>query len=59
MEGANEAARRAVNILLDRAGSSAERCAVHELFQPPELEPLKAVDEQLLGQGLPNALDRG
>ncbi|MDQ3728453.1 MAG: FAD-dependent oxidoreductase [Actinomycetota bacterium] len=59
MEGANEAARRAVNILLDRAGSTAERCAVHELFQPPELEPLKAVDEQLFNQGLPNALDRG
>ena len=34
MEGANEAARRAVNALLEASGSDAERCAVHELHEP-------------------------
>ena len=34
MEGANEAARRAVNAILEASGSDAERCAVHELHEP-------------------------
>ena len=57
MEGANEAARRGVNALLERSGSREERCAVHELFRPPELEGLKQADEALYALGLPNALD--
>ncbi|MFD0392053.1 FAD-dependent oxidoreductase [Streptomyces nogalater] len=42
MEGANESARRAVNALLDRDGSDAERCRIWELYRPRELEPSSA-----------------
>jgi len=58
MEGANEAARRATNALLERSGSRAEPCAVHELYRPPEHEAAKRADEELYRQGLPHALDR-
>ena len=37
MEGANEAARRAVNAILDRTGSAAARCAVYTLPEPAVL----------------------
>ena len=37
MEGANEAARRAVNGILDAAGSTARRCAVWKLREPGDL----------------------
>ena len=57
MEGANEAARRAVNALLERSGSATEPCTVTELYKPPELEALKRVDSELYARGLPNALD--
>ncbi|AUG82012.1 FAD-dependent oxidoreductase [Kitasatospora sp. MMS16-BH015] len=59
MEGANESARRAVNALLDADGSTAERCRVWPLFRPPELEPLKLVDEARYALGLPNTFDLG
>ncbi|MGW1881262.1 hydroxysqualene dehydroxylase [Streptomyces sp. NPDC001970] len=59
MEGANEAARHAVNALLDIDGSTAERCATWGHYQPPELEPLKRVDEIRFRLGLPNTLDLG
>ncbi|MGW1837406.1 hydroxysqualene dehydroxylase [Streptomyces sp. NPDC002067] len=59
MEGANESARRAVNALLDADGSGAERCHIHELYRPPELEPLKRVDEARYRLGLPNTFDLG
>ncbi|MEU5025236.1 hydroxysqualene dehydroxylase [Streptomyces milbemycinicus] len=59
MEGANESARRAVNALLDAEGSSAPRCATWTLYQPPELEPLRRVDETRYRLGLPNAFDLG
>lgn len=58
MEGANEAARRAVNALLDAAGSNAERAPVFELYAPPEFEALKRTDAQLYRAGLPNMFDR-
>ena len=35
MEGANEAARRAVNAILDATGSRAPRCSVWPLREPP------------------------
>jgi uncharacterized protein with NAD-binding domain and iron-sulfur cluster len=57
MEGANEAARRAVNALLDAAGSRAEPATVHPLYRPPEFEQLKRVDAQRYAQGQPNAFD--
>ncbi|MEA2291062.1 MAG: hypothetical protein QOF17_82 [Solirubrobacteraceae bacterium] len=44
MEGANEAARRAVNAILDRTGSGAPRCGVWPLREPAVLAPLRALD---------------
>ncbi|MEU9291889.1 FAD-dependent oxidoreductase [Streptomyces sp. NPDC048275] len=59
MEGANESARCAVNALLDADNSGAERCHIWELFRPPEMEPLKRVDEVRYRLGLPNTFDLG
>ncbi|GAU70538.1 putative oxidoreductase [Streptomyces sp. NBRC 110611] len=59
MEGANEAARRAVNALLDEAGSGAERCAVLRPYQAPEFAPLKSDDARRHRLGLRNAFDLG
>jgi len=44
MEGANEAARRAVNAILDRAGSPARRCDVWPLREPELFAPARALD---------------
>ena len=44
MEGANEAARRAVNAILDRTGSRAARCAVFTLPEPAVLRPARELD---------------
>jgi uncharacterized protein with NAD-binding domain and iron-sulfur cluster len=45
MEGANEAARRAVNGILDQEGFDAEdRCAVFDLDEPALLKPLRVAD---------------
>jgi uncharacterized protein with NAD-binding domain and iron-sulfur cluster len=44
MEGANEAARRAVNGILDACGSEASRCEVWKLREPGLLAPLRALD---------------
>ena len=41
MEAANEAARRAVNGILDASGSSAKRCDVWPLHEPKVLEPFR------------------
>src|SRR3954452_24720726 len=41
MEGANEAARRAVNAILDRTPSAAARCAVFPLREPAVLAPAR------------------
>lgn len=48
MEGANEAARRAVNALLDAAASPAPRCTIWPLREPAIFRPLQAVDRMLL-----------
>ncbi|HEX5618511.1 MAG TPA: FAD-dependent oxidoreductase [Solirubrobacteraceae bacterium] len=45
MEGANEAARRAVNAILDKTGSRAARCAIFRLREPPVLAPARKLDE--------------
>ena len=59
MEGANEAARRAVNAILDRENIAAPRCAIYELYYPELLGPenLQAlqwllVDEERFRRGL-------
>jgi uncharacterized protein with NAD-binding domain and iron-sulfur cluster len=44
MEGANEAARRAVNGILDAGGSSAARCRLWPLQEPAAFAPAKALD---------------
>ncbi len=44
MEGANEAARRAVNAILDATGSPAERCPVWKLREPAIFGPARALD---------------
>ena len=44
MEAANEAARRAVNAILERAGSPAERCRVFTLPEPAVLRPARRLD---------------
>ncbi len=53
MEAANEAARRAVNAILDRTGSKAGRCGVWPLHEPDALAPLRAVDKLKFKAGLP------
>jgi uncharacterized protein with NAD-binding domain and iron-sulfur cluster len=44
MEGANEAARRAVNGILDATGSAAPRCKLWKLEEPAAFAPARAVD---------------
>jgi uncharacterized protein with NAD-binding domain and iron-sulfur cluster len=47
MEGANEAARRAVNGILERAGSTQPRCSVWPLSEPEIFAPARALDRLL------------
>jgi uncharacterized protein with NAD-binding domain and iron-sulfur cluster len=54
MEGANEAARRATNAILEREGSSAKRCEVYELEEPRIFEPFKKMDAARYRLGLPH-----
>src|SRR3954447_26481394 len=44
MEGANEAARRAVNGILDATGATAPRCKLWKLQEPAAFAPARAVD---------------
>ena len=53
MEGANEAARHAVNALLDRDGHAAPRCRIWPLHEPLALAPLREYDAVRFGLGLP------
>ena len=46
MEGANEAARRAVNGILDAVGSKEPRCGVWPLHEPKIFKPIKALDRR-------------
>ena len=45
MEGANEAARRAVNCILDKDDSEASRCQLWKLHEPGLLAPLRKLDQ--------------
>ena len=51
--------RQAVNALLDRSGSTAQRCTVTPLYRAPELEPFRRHDRTRYLLGLPNAFDIG
>ncbi len=44
MEGANEAARRAVNGILDRSGSTESRCQIWPMREPAIFGPARLVD---------------
>jgi uncharacterized protein with NAD-binding domain and iron-sulfur cluster len=53
MEAANEAARRAVNGILEHSGSDALPCRLWDLHEPVLLEPWRANDRERYRQGLP------
>jgi geranylgeranyl pyrophosphate synthase/uncharacterized protein with NAD-binding domain and iron-sulfur cluster len=53
MEGANEAARRAVNRLLDAVGHESPRCEVWPLHEPDVLAPWRLHDAARYESGLP------
>jgi hypothetical protein len=53
MEAANEAARRAVNGILDAAGSGAARCGVWQLHEPEIFAPWRELDFIRYSRGLP------
>ena len=53
MEAANEAARRAVNGILDAARSDAARCSVWQLHEPEIFAPWRELDFIRFSQGLP------
>ena len=55
MEAANEAARRAVNALLDQAGSPAPRAGIWPLAEPDFFKPLIDYDCLRFRLGLPHA----
>ncbi|HEY3059129.1 MAG TPA: FAD-dependent oxidoreductase [Chloroflexota bacterium] len=56
MESANEAARRAVNGILDAAGAPGARCKVWELEEPAVFKPLQMLDRVRLQRGQPHLL---
>ena len=51
MEGANEAARKAVNAILQRSGSTAAPCQTWPLTEPDTFASWKALDERLYAHG--------
>ena len=53
MEAANEAARRAVNGILEASGSDAPLCRVWQLHEPEIFAPWRELDRIRYGQGLP------
>ncbi len=53
MEGANEAARRAVNAILTKEGQPAD-CVIHPLEEPQLFDLFKQADDLAFDNGLPN-----
>ncbi len=53
MEGANEAARRAVNSIVLASGSDADYCEIWEMHVPLLLKPLQLIDHVNFEKGLP------
>jgi 15-cis-phytoene desaturase len=51
MEGANEAARRAVNVILARSMSTARKCEIWPLKEPEGFAAWKRLDEKLYANG--------
>ncbi|MBV8771366.1 MAG: FAD-dependent oxidoreductase, partial [Deltaproteobacteria bacterium] len=57
MEGANEAARHAVNGILDASGSSALKCSIWPLHRSPFLAPLRELDRIMLAADQKHVLE--
>jgi 15-cis-phytoene desaturase len=57
MEGANEAARAAVNALLDDTGSPHVRCAIWPLYEEPIFAAAKALDAERHADGRRHVMD--
>ena len=55
MEGANEAARRATNAILDREGSSVPRATIWPWEEPELFAPMREYDRLRFRLGLPHA----
>ncbi|MDB5260896.1 MAG: hypothetical protein JWQ14_177, partial [Adhaeribacter sp.] len=53
MEGANEAARRAVNNIIDAAGVNKPYCEIWNLHEPSWLLYYKWLDKKRYNKGLP------
>ncbi|ASS75517.1 phytoene dehydrogenase [Tumebacillus algifaecis] len=53
MEGANEAARRAVNAILDTAESKAKRCEIFEMYEHKLFKIWQKHDQERFDKGLP------
>jgi uncharacterized protein with NAD-binding domain and iron-sulfur cluster len=53
MEGANEAARRAVNGIIAKSGSSAPYCKIWNLHEPGAMAVLRWLDKRRYEKGLP------
>jgi 15-cis-phytoene desaturase len=53
MEGANEAARRAVNAIVDASGADAPLCELWRLHEPDILAPWRESDQVRYDHGLP------
>lgn len=53
MEAANEAARRAVNGILDASSSSEDRCEIWNLQEPEVFLPFRALDRTRYRKGFP------
>ncbi|HEY6038189.1 MAG TPA: hypothetical protein VIV58_28100, partial [Kofleriaceae bacterium] len=57
MEGANEAARKAVNTILQRSASTAGQVATWPLTEPDRFAPWKTLDERLYQHGKPHLFE--
>lgn len=53
MEGANEAARHAVNGILDALGSKQSRCSIFEFDEPDVFAPFRVIDQWMYNAGFP------
>ena len=56
MESANEAARRAVNAILQKSGSNAKPAHVWPMFEPPFFAPMIEFDRIRFKLGLPHSV---
>lgn len=58
MEGANEAARRAVNCIIDKCDAKVPKCKIWKLHEPDFLLYYKMLDNARYDQGLPWKYDK-